>query len=187
MTVPPVGFAAVVLDTYIGEVYAQVGDNHSEQELLLYPAVYDLQQRADPYFSSDSVDLTVTAGQGAPIPELDVAPTDETVASLADQLVSWLETCVDEPGECSSSTYDLVEAHGYEPSRYNWSIEVTTAPQLTVHREEVEFTGGTLTLHGPDGSETEIAFEGSSPWSMPRQTWTPTLLGFAMELREVGR
>src|SRR5699024_9903940 len=35
MTVPPVGFAAVVLDTYIGEVYAQVGDNHSEQELLL--------------------------------------------------------------------------------------------------------------------------------------------------------
>lgn len=184
MTVPAVGFGAVVPDTYLGGVHAQIGDDYSGQGLLLYPAVYSVQQRADPYFTSSPADLIIAAGQAAQIPQLDIVGSEETVAILTDQLVHSLETCVTAPGECSASTYDLVESHGVEPYPYDWSMEVTTVPELTMQGSEVAFSGGTLVLRGPGGSETEIAFEGTSPWTLGNQSWTPTLLGYAMDIRE---
>ncbi len=187
MTVPPVAFGAAVPATYVGGVHAQVGDDHSEQSLPLYPAVYAVQERADPYLSSTPVELAVVAGPATTAPEMTLAGTEETAAALTADLVDSLQRCHADAVACAHTADPLVEARGIDPLLEEWSFEVTTPPELTLEGTQAEFTGGVLVVHGPGGEQSEVPFEGTVPWSFDPTTWTPIVLGYEMEIREVER
>ncbi|WP_147919152.1 hypothetical protein [Ruania zhangjianzhongii] len=177
VTVPPVSFGSIVMDTYVAGVNAQIGDDYSAGMLPLYPAAYEIEQRADPYLASGTEELTVLAGQTVELVNLPAQGTDEAAAELTDELAPTIEGCADRSVPCSDSVRSWIEGQGIDFWATGWSLEVTTTPELTLDGNQAQFTGGTLMLTRPDGMEQELDLAGTVPWVMDNQSWTPRVLG----------
>ena len=175
VTLTPAGLGSIVLDTYVSGLDAQIGDDYSAGSLLLYPGLYEVEQRADPYLASAAEELSIVAAETIELPELTPEGTAESVSELSDDLVATLERCTDRAQLCSRAVDDWVEVQGVDPWG-DWSLEVATPPELTLQGTEVQFEGGVILLTGPDGMEDEFDLEGTARWAMDNQSWTPTIL-----------
>lgn len=188
VTVPPVPLGAIVMDTQVGGVDAEVGDDYSATELQLYPAVYDVQQTADPYLSSATDQLTVLAGQSLELPALEVAGTEETAAELTDDLLATIEGCADRSVPCSSPVADWIQSQGIDNLwMTGWSLEVTAAPEVTLTGNQAAFSGGTILMTFSNGTEQEIDLEGNTAWIVDNQSWTPRVLRHEITLTGAAR
>lgn len=175
VTLTPAGLGSIVLDTYVAGIDTQVGDDYSAGSLLLYPGLYEVEQRADPYLASATEELSIIAAETIELPELPPEGTAETVSELSDDLVTTLQRCSDRTELCSRSVDEWVESQGVDPWG-DWSLEVVTPPELTLQQAEVQFEGGVIRLADPDGFEDEFELEGTAHWAMDNQSWTPTIL-----------
>lgn len=188
VTVPPVSLGAIVMDTQVGGVDAEVGDDYSAAELQLYPAVYDVQQTADPYLTSATAQMTVLAGQSLELPALEVAGTQETAAELTDDLLATIEGCADGAVPCSSPVRDWIMSQGIDDFwTAGWSLEVTTAPEVTLTGNQAAFSGGAILLTRSNGTEQEVDLEGNTAWVMDNQSWTPRVLRHEITLAGAAR
>ena len=174
------------MDIYIGGIDTLVVGRRSGEYPVLYPGQYEVERRADPYLVSTTGSLRVPAGDPVNLPQLTVHGTDEAASALGEAFTEVVRRCVDREG-CARSLDSLLRNQGVESvNGGGWSAELTTAPQVSLAGDRAELTGGVLHLRLSNGSESDVAFEGTANWALNWQDSVPAF-GERLDLWEVDR
>lgn len=178
------GFADVAQDVYIGDV-RQVrrplvlgGDEDTQP---LYPAVYRTQSRLDPWFASEIELVTVVAGTTALPPDYRLDPTERTQTRIAGQLLAAFDDCGTEDIGLDCPVDDLVERHGVNTYRPGWWLGFTTEPQIEVDHQGLTLSEGVFRFRTSRGVRT-ARVDGTCPYLIDNQSWTPVLAGWECEI-----
>lgn len=172
-------FAGVAPDAYVSSI-RQVRRSllfaDDEQVQALYPAVYSIQTRLDPYFASEVTSLPVHAGAETGLPELPQMPTDRTKAEITEDIWREFDSCAGGGGPyrtCPVS--DLVEDAGVESEGDDWWLGFTQKPTLDFEGQQVTLTDGAFRYRGRAGKVEEVRFSGTARHILDNQSWTPYL------------
>lgn len=172
LQVAATGLAGITPDVFVADTRLELDSAYAGAVVPLYPGVYDVQLRGEPYLESDVAALTVVAGAAAPLPSLPLGATEETATALQASSDDRFARCAEEQIECPFDISDLAQALDVP---YPWRAEVTTAPTVTLGEgTSLTLEGGTLLVQGLDGPLT-LTFSGTGPWFIDNQTWQPYL------------
>lgn len=178
------GFTDIATDAYVSDV-RQVrrplllgGDEDAQP---LYPAVYRTQSRLDPWFASPSELVTVVAGVASVPPTYRMDPTERTRVRLAAELTRAFSRCGTDDIGLSCPVVDLVREHGVNTYRPGWWLGFVSEPGIEVDHEGLTFAGGEFRFRTPDGVRT-ARVDGTCPYLIDNQSWTPVLARWSCEI-----
>ncbi|WP_144720320.1 hypothetical protein [Agrococcus jejuensis] len=172
LQVPATGIAGLTPDVFVGGTRLEIDSAYAGASIPLFPGVYDVDRRAEPYLAAETSAVTVVAGASAALPDLPLEPTDETATVLQTSSDELFARCAQELIECPFDIGDLASDLGLP---YPWQAEVTSAPTITLgDRFTLTIEGGALLVQGDDGPVT-LTFSGSGPWFIDNQSWRPYL------------
>lgn len=149
----------------------------------LFPAVYRLQARIDPYFVSSPEQLAVTAGDPVAAPELVPDPTPRTRKRIRRQVLDTFDSCRFASSFTCPFT-DLVESEGVETWQESWWRGVTRMPRIVIGPDTITLTGGAFAFVGPAGRQT-MRFSGTGTYGFDTSSWKPAV--HELEITEVSR
>ncbi|MFC7431842.1 MULTISPECIES: hypothetical protein [unclassified Agrococcus] len=173
------GLAGLGPDVFVGDTHLELDTAYTGAAVPLFPGVYDVQLRGDPYLASEVGSLTVRAGAATPLPALPLLPTDETASVLQASSDDLFARCALDVIECPFAMGDL--ALELEVP-YPWQAQLTAAPVVTLgDGATLTLEGGELLVQGADGPFT-LTFSGTAPWSIDNQSWRPYLSSTDVEL-----
>src|SRR5690606_28563629 len=109
-----VGFADVQPDLLVSGIRLQVDRETESVVLPVYPAVYRVEQRMDPFLASAVEPLTVIAGTDVAFPELSLQATDATVQAATRSARGAFTECEASPWRCPSQITELARIHDRE-------------------------------------------------------------------------
>lgn len=172
LQVSATGVTSIGPDVFVAGTRLELDSASSGAAVPLYPGVYEVQLRGEPYLESDVAAVTVVAGEAAPLPSLALGATDETATALQASSDARFALCAEEQIECPFDISDLaIELE----VPYPWEAELTTAPTVTLGEgSSVTLEGGALLVQGVDGPLT-FTFSGTGPWFIDNQSWQPSL------------
>lgn len=172
LQVSATGVTSIGPDVFVADTRLELDSASSGAAVPLYPGVYEVQLRGEPYLESDVAAVTVVAGEAAPLPSLPLGATDETATALQASSDARFALCAEEQIECPFDISDLaIELE----VPYPWEAELTTAPTVTLGEgSSVTLEGGALLVQGVDGPLT-FTFSGTGPWFIDNQSWQPSL------------
>lgn len=182
------GFADAATDDYVGglrlERRPELLGTDEEDVQPLYPAVYGVQARLDPYFASTQAPVAVPAGKPTPPPKLGLEPTPRTKARIRQQVLALIKGC----GARSFERYmrcpltDIVGDEGVDAlsDSHRWWRGLTAVPAVKVDGWAVTVSGGSFRFAAPDGVRT-VSFHGTGRTVIDNQSWKPFVLDLELE------
>lgn len=176
---PATGLAGIRPDVFVADTHLELDAAFAGATVPLFPGVYDVQLRGEPYLASEVASLTVRAGAATPLPDLPLVATDETATVLQASSDDLFSRCALDVIECPFAMGDLASDLGVP---YPWQAQLTAAPVVTLgDGATLTLDGGALLVQGADGPFT-LTFSGTAPWSIDNQSWRPYLSSTAIEL-----
>ena len=185
---PQAGFADVQADAYVSAIRqvrrpAVLGGSDEDVQPL-YPAVYETQQRLDPYYASKSATVAITGGEPVTPPEARLDPTRTTQERIRRQVFARFASCRDLGISYRCPAFDLADPSGFGSGlRNDWWLGLRDRPTVTIDHEGVRISGGSFRFRGPDGVRT-VRFRGTGTYFIDNQSWRPVLS--TIELEETG-
>lgn len=175
----------VVADPYLGGIrmVRRPGVPGGElDEQPLYPAVYEIESRLDPYYTSDAEPVAVTGPEPTTLPALPLAPTETTTRGLRELATRQLDSCDDPDAyvfDCPLFELALELGNDYL-SDPRWFRGFSAEPEIEVGAQEVTVTGvaGVRT----DQGVRQIPFEGTGRHALDSVRKRPFLYPLELEV-----
>jgi len=144
----------------------------------LYPAVYKVQQRLDPYYASAVDPITVTR-KDVPAPKQATLATATTRKLLTKQVWAQFARCETDYVRCP--VFDLVERRDPDIDVSGWWVGLAKKPKLKFSNDgQVTLTAGRLRYRDPEGTH-ELDFDASGEWELDVVTMKPYLFDIDAE------
>lgn len=185
------GFTSAGNDLYVSGVrQVRRPSIYADEEDVqpLYPAVYRVQSRLDPYFASPIVGLPVSAGAATKPPQLPDRVTPTTVNDIREQVHRIFDLCGNRRltlDDCPfSDIAQRLGLDGYDVR--SWWRGMVKMPTVTVGTSQLTLSGGVARIRTHQGVR-RIRFKGTGPVVLDNQSWRPMTMGIEWKLTEVGR
>lgn len=166
-------------DHYLGATRivrrGDAGGIGSEENQALYPAVYSVQARLDPYFASPSVDVAVLAGPPTAQPKLPTEPAEDVTKEVRRLVLAEIARCDSQEAYLCPAEELGVEA-GADTYSAHWWRGLAEEPTVSVHGTRVRLTGGKARIGTPAGVRV-VPFDGSGHYDINVASTDDTTLG----------
>lgn len=158
--------SATLADLYVGG-HLHAGDpvrvgSDDDADQPLYPAVYGVEMRIDPWYVSPEAKVSVGAGEPRALLPMVLQATDATARRTRELVAELFKVCgTDKPGFVSCPARDIVEATGvdiFEDRR--WWRGLVEVPTITFNDTGFTMTDGVFGFVGPEG-EHRVRFKGT--------------------------
>ncbi|WP_460810462.1 hypothetical protein [Microlunatus endophyticus] len=172
--------ADIYLDgTRIVRTPANNSDDDDATVQPLYPAVYKVQQRLDPYYASAVTSVAVTARSVAP-PKQPLLPTSTTRTVLTKQVWAQFAACdTADPVYCP--VYALVAHNNPGAGGQGWWLGLTKKPRLKLSNDgKITLSSGTFRYRDHTGTH-EMDFDASGTWGLDSDSWKPSVFEIEAE------
>ncbi|MGN0062929.1 MAG: hypothetical protein ACI379_01700 [Nocardioides sp.] len=134
-----------------------------ETEQPLFAAVYERQQRIDPWFTSSPTPLSVVAGEATPLPSVPLEPTKQTEERAV--ALTWRQFANCRPDYSITCPVSLTVAIDHGVVSYDWWRGWERRPDVELHGDQIRVTGARLRMATPDGIVV-LAFDGTATVGM---------------------
>jgi hypothetical protein len=174
---PQGAFGDVEVDAYVSDVRQvrrpRTLGGSDEDVQPLYPAVYPVQRRLDPWFAS-AVGSARVPSWGSSLPALALEPTGRTVDRITRDVWARFALCGNLLDRFECPAADLGERAGADVYE-SWWRGLVRRPEVEVGDGLVTLTGGRMRVLTSDGPQT-IDFDGTGRYALDNQSWTPVII-----------
>lgn len=180
ITWPEVGFLdGVAADIYLdGTRIVRTPRNESDDESHtvqpLYPAIYQVQQRLDPYYASAVSPVAVPARPVEP-PKLTLGLTSVAKKLLIKEIWAGFASCETEVLDCPVSKLVLNVDFS---AKTGWWLGLIKRPKLIIANDGViTLSGGAFRYRDDRGTHT-IRFSSTAKYALDNQSWKPMVYDY---------
>ena len=179
------GFADIKPDLYVSgvrQVRTSLAFSGSEEdEQPLYPAVYAVQTRMDPYFAAPEQSLAVPAGKPVAAPDLTTEPTQRTVQRIRRLVRERIAVC-ERRFETRCPAVALASYVGVDYwTEGDWWRGLAKAPHIEVGAWEMTLSGGAARIRTPSGRVRTVPFTAHGRYLLNSLTNKPIVWELELE------